>query len=52
MHEFLMPKLGQTMEEATVARWLKQEGDTVTRGEVVLEITTDKATLEVESYQS
>ncbi|MCK4300162.1 MAG: 2-oxo acid dehydrogenase subunit E2, partial [Planctomycetes bacterium] len=52
MHEVLMPKLGQTMEEATVARWLKQEGDTVTRGEVLLEITTDKATLEVESFHS
>ncbi len=52
MHELLMPKLGQTMEEATVARWLKQEGDTVTRGEVLLEITTDKATLEVESFHS
>lgn len=52
MHELLMPKLGQTMEEATVARWLKQEGDTITRGEVLLEITTDKATLEVESFHS
>jgi len=52
MHEVLMPKLGQTMEEATVARWLKQEGDAVARGEVLLEITTDKATLEVESFHS
>jgi len=52
MHELLMPKLGQTVEEATVARWIKQEGDAVARGEVVLEITTDKATLEVESYHS
>jgi len=48
----LMPKLGQTMEEATVARWLKKEGDPVARGDVLLEITTDKATLEVESYVS
>ncbi len=50
MHDVLMPKLGQTMEEATVARWLKKEGDAVSRGEVLLEITTDKATLEVESF--
>jgi pyruvate dehydrogenase E2 component (dihydrolipoamide acetyltransferase) len=44
-----MPKLGQTMEEATIERWHKAEGDAVKKGEVVLEITTDKATLEVES---
>src|SRR4030042_2736804 len=50
--EVLMPKLGQTMQEATVETWHKKEGDTVARGEVLLEITTDKATLEVESYVS
>lgn len=48
--EVLMPKLGQTMEEATVEKWHKNEGETIQRGEVLLEITTDKATLEVESY--
>jgi pyruvate dehydrogenase E2 component (dihydrolipoamide acetyltransferase) len=52
IREVLMPKLGQTMEEATVEKWHKKEGDTVERGEVLLEITTDKATLEVESYVS
>ena len=45
-----LPKLGQTMEEATVERWQKKEGDVVKKGDVLLEITTDKATLEVESY--
>jgi pyruvate dehydrogenase E2 component (dihydrolipoamide acetyltransferase) len=44
-----MPKLGQTMEEATIERWHKSEGDAVKKGDVILEITTDKATLEVES---
>jgi len=45
-----LPKLGQTMEKARVERWLVAEGDAVKRGQVLLEITTDKATLEVESY--
>ena len=48
--EVIMPKLGQTVEEAVVERWHKQEGDTVEKGEILLEITTDKATLEVESF--
>jgi len=52
IQQVLMPKLGQTMEEATIERWLKQEGDQVQRGDILLEITTDKATLEVESYAS
>ena len=47
-----MPKLGQTMEEATLERWIKKEGDEVKKGDVLLEITTDKATLEVESYSA
>jgi len=46
----LLPKLGQTMEEATVETWRVKEGDVVKRGDVLLEITTDKATLEVESF--
>ncbi len=44
-----MPQLGLTMEEGTVAKWLKQEGDNVKKGEVLLEITTDKLTSEIES---
>jgi pyruvate dehydrogenase E2 component (dihydrolipoamide acetyltransferase) len=50
MKEVLMPKLGQTMEEGTVEKWHKQEGDAVSIGEVLFEVTTDKATLEVESF--
>ena len=46
----LLPKLGQTMEEATVETWRVGEGDAVKKGDVLLEITTDKATLEVESF--
>jgi pyruvate dehydrogenase E2 component (dihydrolipoamide acetyltransferase) len=49
LQEVLLPMLGETMEEATIERWIKKEGDDVKRGEVLLEITTDKATLEVES---
>lgn len=50
--EIIMPKLGQTMEEGTIAKWIKKEGDRVERGDILLEVTTDKATLEVESYSS
>jgi len=50
--EVQMPKLGQTMEEGTVERWLKKEGDAVAKGEPLFEVTTDKATLEVEAFAS
>ena len=45
--EIKMPQLGLTMEEGTVERWLKAEGDSVKAGEPRLEITTDKLTNEV-----
>lgn len=45
--EVKMPQLGLTMEEGTVSKWLKQEGDTVKVGDILLEITTDKLTSEV-----
>jgi pyruvate dehydrogenase E2 component (dihydrolipoamide acetyltransferase) len=48
--EIILPKLGQTMEFATVVRWLVAEGDRVAKGQVLLEIETDKAVLEVESF--
>ena len=48
-HEIIMPQLGLTMEEGTVSKWIKHEGDTVKTGEVILEITTDKLTNEVVS---
>lgn len=47
-----MPQLGQTVEEAVIEVWRRKEGDKVEKGDVLLEITTDKATLEVESYFS
>ena len=47
--EVKMPQLGLTMEEGTVARWIKHEGDAVKVGDVLLEITTDKLTNEVTS---
>ena len=50
MQKIIVPKLGQTMEEATIEQWHKKEGDSVSKGDVILEITTDKATLEVESF--
>jgi len=47
--EILMPALSPTMEEGTLAKWLKHEGDTVKAGDVIAEIETDKATMEVEA---
>ena len=49
MMHIVMPRAGQTMEEGVVLRWLKQEGDEVRRGEVVVEIETDKAVVELEA---
>lgn len=45
----IMPKLGFDMAEGTLVRWVKSEGDTVLKGDVIAEIETDKATVEVES---
>ncbi|MEM8700900.1 MAG: pyruvate dehydrogenase complex E1 component subunit beta [Pseudomonadota bacterium] len=47
--DILMPALSPTMEEGKLAKWLKAEGDTVTAGDVIAEIETDKATMEVEA---
>lgn len=47
--EILMPALSPTMTEGTLARWLKKEGDTISSGDVLAEIETDKATMEVEA---
>ena len=46
---FSMPKQGVDMEEGTIVRWLKKEGEPVRRGEAIAEIETDKTTMEVES---
>ena len=45
----LMPALSPTMEEGTLSKWLVKEGDIVTSGDLIAEIETDKATMEVES---
>ena len=47
-----MPRLSDTMEEGTVASWIKKVGDTVEEGDILAEIETDKATMEFESFYS
>jgi pyruvate/2-oxoglutarate dehydrogenase complex dihydrolipoamide acyltransferase (E2) component len=47
-----MPNLGHGMDSGTIARWLKEVGDPIRRGEPLAEIETDKATLEMEAMVS
>ena len=47
--EVLMPALSPTMEKGNLAKWLKKEGDRVKSGDIIAEIETDKATMEVEA---
>ena len=47
--DILMPALSPTMEEGTLAKWLKKEGDAVKSGDIIAEIETDKATMEFEA---
>ena len=47
--QILMPALSPTMEEGKLARWVKSEGDAVRSGDVIAEIETDKATMEIEA---
>ena len=47
--ELLMPALSPTMEEGTLAKWLVKEGDTISSGDIIAEIETDKATMEFEA---
>src|SRR6185437_6068299 len=51
MADIVMPRLSDTMEEGTILRWLKADGDTVRRGEELVEIETDKAAMTYESDQ-
>jgi pyruvate dehydrogenase E2 component (dihydrolipoyllysine-residue acetyltransferase) len=48
--EIVMPRLSDTMEEGTIARWLKHEGEPVHKGEPIMEVETDKATMELPAY--
>lgn len=52
MHEIKLPKLGQSVEEAPIVEWYKQEGDTVVEGEALFSIQTDKAEIDCESTAS
>lgn len=51
IREIVLPALGETMDEAVILRWLKEEGDPVAKGEPIFEIETDKATIEVEALE-
>ena len=50
--EILMPALSPTMEEGTLAKWLVNEGDSISSGDLIAEIETDKATMEVEAVDA
>jgi pyruvate/2-oxoglutarate dehydrogenase complex dihydrolipoamide acyltransferase (E2) component len=52
MHEVIMPKIGLTMETGTIEKWHKIEGEKVEKGEILLEIMTDKVSIEIEAYNS
>jgi pyruvate dehydrogenase E2 component (dihydrolipoamide acetyltransferase) len=52
MGEIVMPRLSDTMEEGTILRWLKHDGEEIARGEELVEIETDKATMTYESDQA
>src|SRR5215210_956543 len=52
MPEVIMPKMGDAMEEGTLLKWLKSEGDDVSEGEAIAEIETDKVPLELEAEDS
>lgn len=47
--EIVMPKLGETMEEGAITKWLVAEGQAIKKGDLIMEVETDKVTLEVES---
>lgn len=52
MPEITMPRLSDTMQEGTIARWLKKPGDKVNKGDILGEIETDKATMDLEAYDT
>src|SRR6266849_5241780 len=47
-----MPKMGDTMEEGKILRWIKHEGDPVNKGESLAEVETDKVNIEIEAFAS
>src|SRR5713226_6645038 len=52
MSEVNMPRLSDTMQEGTISRWLKKQGDEIKKGDILAEIETDKATMELEAYDA
>jgi pyruvate dehydrogenase E2 component (dihydrolipoyllysine-residue acetyltransferase) len=52
MAEIIMPRLSDTMSEGAVGRWLKKPGDKIETGEIIAEIETDKATMDLEAFES
>src|SRR5215475_10630570 len=50
--EITMPQQSDTMTEGTVVKWLKKEGEKIKEGDVIAEIETDKATMEMEAFES
>ena len=50
--DIYLPRMGQTMTEGTVEKWLKKDGDIVEKGEDIAEISTDKVTTNIESPES
>ncbi len=52
MSEITMPRLSDTMEEGTIGRWLKKPGDEVKKGDILAEIETDKATMDLEAFEA
>ncbi|MCB0337533.1 MAG: E3 binding domain-containing protein, partial [Bdellovibrionales bacterium] len=52
MADMLMPQMGESIAEATISKWLKNVGDTVTKDEIILEISTDKVDSEIPAPES
>lgn len=52
MSEITMPRLSDTMQEGTISQWLKQPGDQIKKGDILAEIETDKASMDLESYDT
>ncbi len=52
MSEVTMPRLSDTMEEGTIGHWLKKPGDEIKKGDILAEIETDKATMDLEAYEA
>lgn len=50
IQKVFLPQLGQTVTDMKIEKWLKKEGDIIEKGDILLEVTTDKATVEVESF--